>query len=365
MYLLDNIKKKVFVFGALLIFFRVFIWSTLILNFVLTLTSFVLAGHVFNLLWNFMPKNFVRNIEGKAVFITGCDTGFGHMFAKKLDALGVLVFAGCLFSEGEGAKELQRSCSDKLKIIQLDVTQDDQVENAVRTVTSILEGRREELWAVVNNAGIGNVGEIEWTPIDVYQKTFDVNVLGQVRITKVFLPLLRKSKGRIVSLTSVLGRASFPFSSAYCMSKHAAVSFSDSLRQEVMKWSISVHTVEPWGYRTDLLDGAVIESNIKGNWGKTPNSVREEYGVGYLDKVKRTVSLLLLTSRPKSAMNEVIDCLVDATIGREPKVRYIPGIVGLICTIIACIIPTELLNFIIYIISPTVSRSKPESQKSK
>lgn len=64
----------------------------------------------------------------------GCDSGFGHNLAKRLDALGYPVFAGCLFGDGAGAKELKRSCSKRLQIIEVDVTKDDSVNNAVKFV---------------------------------------------------------------------------------------------------------------------------------------------------------------------------------------------------------------------------------------
>lgn len=62
-----------------------------------------------------------------------------------------------------------------------------------------------ELWAVVNNAGLAMIAEIEWCSVDSFQKILDVNVLGVVRVTKAFLPLLRHSKGRVINVSSLAG----------------------------------------------------------------------------------------------------------------------------------------------------------------
>ncbi|XP_069689220.1 estradiol 17-beta-dehydrogenase 2-like isoform X1 [Periplaneta americana] len=365
MYLLDNLMKKTFIFGVLYVLFHVFIETNFLRNLLVILAAFSVTGNIFDLVWYFLPKRMLPDIQDKAVLITGCDTGFGYEFAKKLDSLGVLVFAGCLYSEGDGAKELKSSCSDKLKIIQLDVTQDEQVGNAVERVTSILQENKKELWAVVNNAGIIGPGEIEWTPIDVFQKIYDVNTLGQVRVTKAFLSLLKMSKGRVVNVISAAGYLTGPLMTSYSMSKHAAVSLSNGLRQELMKWSISVHTIEPWFYRTDMMNDDKIDLIIQKNWDNTAKKVQEEYGEGYVDKIKEIERSADLISRPRSAINEVVDALTHATVGRNPKLRYIPGLIGFLFTTASSILPTELFCTIIYIIFPKVNNLKSESKKLK
>ncbi|GFR25903.1 estradiol 17-beta-dehydrogenase 2 [Trichonephila clavata] len=72
--------------------------------------------------------------ENKAVLITGCDSGFGHFLAKRLDSKGFHVFATCFFPDGEGATELQKSCSQRLRVLHLDVTKDDSVKEATEFV---------------------------------------------------------------------------------------------------------------------------------------------------------------------------------------------------------------------------------------
>ncbi|KAG0719192.1 D-beta-hydroxybutyrate dehydrogenase, mitochondrial [Chionoecetes opilio] len=142
--------------------------------------------------------------QGKAVFITGCDTGFGRSLAARLDNMGFKVFAGCLMPEGEGARSLLKEASPRLRVVSVDVTKDDVVRAACKTVEEGL-AEDEGLWAVVNNAGIAAFTEIEWCPVAEYRRVYEVNSLGPIRVTKAFLPLLRRSQGRIVLVASLAG----------------------------------------------------------------------------------------------------------------------------------------------------------------
>lgn len=206
--------------------------------------------------------------QGKAVLITGCDTGFGHRLAHRLvsSPYQFHVFAGCLSAQSEGAIALRSKYSeDQLTVVELDVTKDDSVRQAregVNEKLKQLKKRRvlthEALWAVVNNAGIMQLLEIEFGDIRPFKAQLEVNTLGTVRTTKAFLPLLRASVdpnqrcqavGRIVNVASLAGRFTFPGFVAYCMSKGAVISFSDGLRREISKWGIEVVCIEPHLYK--------------------------------------------------------------------------------------------------------------------
>ncbi|XP_025100770.1 estradiol 17-beta-dehydrogenase 2-like [Pomacea canaliculata] len=127
--------------------------------------------------------------QGRAVFITGCDTGLGHMLAKKLDAMGMHVFAGCLYPGGEGATTLTSECSDRLKVITVDVCNPTVVREAAERIKQELHGK--ELWGVVNNAGMLYIGCLELLTEDDIRRLVDVNFMGQVHVVRAFLPLLR------------------------------------------------------------------------------------------------------------------------------------------------------------------------------
>ncbi|GBL86572.1 Estradiol 17-beta-dehydrogenase 2 [Araneus ventricosus] len=198
--------------------------------------------------------------ENRAVIITGCDTGFGHALARRLDSKGFHVFASCLFPDGEGASKLKASCSDRLRTLSLDVRQNESVENAVKYVKENLGS--SELWAVVNNAGILKGFSVEMSTMDEFKDVLDVNFLGTVRVTKAFLPLLKKSKGRIVNVTSLGGEVSLPFFTPYSASKYASVGFTDCLRHEIDMHGISVVSIEPEIFLTPIVSKDTINKNL-------------------------------------------------------------------------------------------------------
>ncbi len=87
--------------------------------------------------WSALNRLLPRGLidpQKRAILITGCDTGFGHALAKRLDSLGFTVFAACLHSKGSGADKLRSECSSRLVVVQMDVTKDDEVLEAVETV---------------------------------------------------------------------------------------------------------------------------------------------------------------------------------------------------------------------------------------
>ncbi|CAN8023192.1 unnamed protein product, partial [Ixodes persulcatus] len=176
---------------------------------------------------------------------TGCDTGFGHLLAKRLAKEGFYVFAGCLFSDGKEAKELLSS--PNVHALQLDVTKEDQVELALEEVKKNLGGR--VLWSVVANAGVPNTGPVEWQSMARIRFVFDVNVFGVVLVGKRFLPLLEDSGGRLVIVSSGFGRVTLPGTTVYCMTKHASISLADGLRREYYERGVHVCTIEPWAYK--------------------------------------------------------------------------------------------------------------------
>ena len=118
-------------------------------------------------------------------------------------ATGFHVFAGVLFPEGEGANKLRSQGSDRLRVLPMDVTS---VEDVERVVSEIKHSELP-LWALVNNAGIGFFVPFDWgNDVVDYQKIFEVNVFGLVRVTKQCIPLLRQSQGRIVNISSLAGK---------------------------------------------------------------------------------------------------------------------------------------------------------------
>ena len=102
--------------------------------------------------------------------LPGCDTGFGNHLAKKLHSLGFTVFAGCLQPSGEGGQLLRNLDREtgRLHVVDLDVTSQVKMDKALQYVDQNLP--KLGLWGVVNNAGLGNSGFLEWISVETCEK---------------------------------------------------------------------------------------------------------------------------------------------------------------------------------------------------
>ncbi|CAN7937531.1 unnamed protein product, partial [Ixodes hexagonus] len=268
------------------------------------------------LLERFLPNPRI-DPSGKAVLITGCDRGFGALLARRLDSEGFKVFAGCLFPDSVEARALEERSVSGLKVVPLDVTKDHQVADAVQEVERLLDKHR--LWAVVCNAGVNLFLEFEWMSQRDVSWMFDVNVQGTVRVARSFLPLLRRSRGRLVFVSSYAGRVSPMWIIPYAMTKAAIIALADGLSRELAKWKISVSTVEPNYYLTDI--NPRTEEHMFKKFAELPEPVRISYSDAYArDRCSGIVRFLKRISR--TDLSEVVDAMADAVSRTRPRRYY-------------------------------------------
>ncbi|XP_022691656.1 17-beta-hydroxysteroid dehydrogenase type 6-like [Varroa jacobsoni] len=258
--------------------------------------------------------------KGKAVLITGCDTGFGHRLAMRLAIReDFQVFAGCLQPDSDGAQRLRLIVTDdKLHVIPLDVTNAEQIQDALRYVKANLNGN--QLWSVIANAGVNIFLEFEWIPIKDIEFLFDVNVMGVVRVSKTFLPLLRNSRGRLVLVASYAGRIASSSIVPYSMTKAAVIAMADGLRREMAKWGLHVATVEPFYYRTAINFNESQQDMMSRFRRDVPLQIQQEYGDYPAQAFQWILSCLRRVSRAN--VDEVVDQMVNAVTDREPKRHY-------------------------------------------
>jgi len=262
------------------------------------------------------------NPAGKAVLITGCDSGFGLLLAKHLHQLGMTVFAGCLLKDknGQGAMELQKIKSDNFYVLQLDVTSDESVEKAVQFIKLHSEG----LWGVVNNAGASAYGEVEWSSIDLYKFVSEVNIFGVIRCTKACLPMIRNSRGRVVNMTSGLARMMAPSRSVYGITKYAMQGFSDCLRYEMKNFGVKVSMIEPGNYisGTNIFTEKSVSKLSDEMWSKMTEEVQQDYGRKWFDY--RVNEMFSYCDKGMSDLMPVISAYEDALLSKFPLIRYQP-----------------------------------------
>jgi NAD(P)-dependent dehydrogenase (short-subunit alcohol dehydrogenase family) len=256
------------------------------------------------------------------VLITGCDTGFGNEAAKRFDRMGCHVFAGC-FTEN-GKERLKQECSDRLHAISLDVSNTESIQETYDYIKSNLP-KNKGLWGVINNAAVNfKLGPVEWLSVDDYRKVLDVNLYGVINVTMTFLPLIKKARGRVVNIASILGRFSMPLVTPYSLSKFGVEAFTDGLRRSMRPWGVKAVVIEPGFHKT-----AVTSAQMKGDrftvaWNGASSEAKEEYGKGFLKDVLRyTVRLLNLFESER--ITDVVDVYEEAVLGRFPRARYPVG----------------------------------------
>ncbi|XP_011354940.1 estradiol 17-beta-dehydrogenase 2 [Pteropus vampyrus] len=262
-------------------------------------------------------------VDQKAVLITGSDSGFGHALSKYLDKLGFTVFAGVQNEKGSGAEELRRTCSKRLSVLQLDVTNPQQIKDAYSKVVEKVQNRG--LWAVVNNAGIlGLPIDGELIPMTDYKNCMAVNFFGAVEVTKSFLPLLRKSKGRLVNISSMAGSVPMVKLAAYGSSKAALSMFSAVMRQELAEWGIKVSVIQPGSFKTNIMGTNEmwdkLEKDILDHL--TPD-VLEDYGQDYILMQRNYFNLI--NKYGHTDLTPVLLNIQHAISAKRPFTFYTPG----------------------------------------
>jgi NAD(P)-dependent dehydrogenase (short-subunit alcohol dehydrogenase family) len=183
------------------------------------------------------------------VLITGCSTGIGRAAAGRLARAGMTVYASA--RRPESIEELK---SAGCRTLALDVTDEDSMRTAVEEV----EKTEGAVGALVNNAGYSQSGAVETVPLDDVRRQFETNVFGLLRMSQLVLPgMRREGRGRIVNISSMGGKLTFPGGGIYHGTKHAVEAISDALRFEVRGFGVEVVVVEPGLIRTRFGEAAV------------------------------------------------------------------------------------------------------------
>ncbi|XP_063069922.1 retinol dehydrogenase 7-like [Engraulis encrasicolus] len=313
--------------------------------------TFLLPVAVF-VIWYIRDSMEIDDIDKKHVVITGCDSGFGNLAAKQLDRQGFHVIAACLSESG--SYELSKAASPRLKTVLLNVKDSASIDRAVEMVRR--ETGERGLYGLINNAGVSiPIGPTEWLQIEDFRKVLDVNFMGVVEVTLKFLPLLKKAKGRVVNVASILGRLSL-VGGAYCPSKWGVEAFSDSVRRDMRHFGIKVSIIEPGFFKTNVTRLDLIEDDLQRLWDRLPDDVRATYGHSYLEEYKKSqsFSMTLLCS---SDLSKVSNCMQHALMAKYPRTRYSAGWDAKLFWIPLSYMPAFVGDFFIDILLPRPKQS--------
>jgi NAD(P)-dependent dehydrogenase (short-subunit alcohol dehydrogenase family) len=255
----------------------------------------------------------VSNKNGtRYVVVTGASSGIGRATTVRLVRAGFRVFAGV--RRDEDAESLNQIGLPGLTPIILDVTDATTLARMTQEVEA--EVGSVGLAGLVNNAGISGAGPVETVDLDEIRRCFEINVMGVLAVTRALLPLLRMGTGRIVNMSSGVGRVATPLMAPYCVSKFALEAISDELRMELHRSGIAVSVIEPGSITTPLIEkgNAQIDRVIAQVPADAPAYYRSS-----LKKLQEVVS------RPGKDPEVVAKAVHTALTASRPRTRYVVG----------------------------------------
>ena len=259
------------------------------------------------------------DISGRWIVVTGCDSGFGRGVVESLVARRARVIACCFTPEG-AASALEAGAQLAPCI---DLSDD---EATVQLASDIHSRCGGSLWGLVHCAGIALPGFIDYQPISFYRQVMDVNFFAPVMLTQKLLPAIRKTRGRVVIVSSVDGLVSLPGNAPYDASKFAVEAYADALRAELSFWNVSVSVINPSTMRTPMSNGffhahrkAWLEmehTDPQGEWkSHWPEQWLDRYitlNAKQLDKIAQD---------PAHAVRDITHAITAC----RPRLRYLSG----------------------------------------
>ncbi|WP_417450556.1 SDR family oxidoreductase [Kordiimonas sp.] len=222
--------------------------------------------------------------KGKTIWITGASSGIGEALAYEFAAAGAsLVLSARRLEELERVKAAcgkQGAGADDVLVLPLDVTDEAQIAAA----TKAAQGFRGRIDMLVNNAGISQRSLCVDTDMATYRRLFEVDVFGQIALTKAVLPVMQdQGSGHMVVTASVAGKIGVRQRTGYCAAKHAMMGFFDALRAEVASEGIKVTTITPGFIRTNIATHALKGDGSE--FGKVDKNIAGGMDVGKCAKV--------------------------------------------------------------------------------
>lgn len=251
-----------------------------------------------------------RPVDGsQAVLVTGATSGIGLAVSKYLYRLGYSLIVGYYSSSEPGYGELmqirdskkstnnngnkQQQQQQQMIFVELDVRNQQSISDAFEKCTKALEKNNSELYALINNAGLGSLQPFAWLQRANIRNLIETNLLGSLLVTREFLPLLVKSKGRLVNVSSGLGLVPGSNYTSYGITKCAQIYFTRSMNQESseLNYGIKSIAVIPHNF---IKNTNICSHNVKTNqlaWSELRPIERQLYKQQYDEHLKLAVSL--------------------------------------------------------------------------
>jgi len=249
----------------------------------------------------------------KVAIVTGSSSGNGFETSLLLAKNGFYTYATMRnIDKSTRIKEIAKKDSLPLEVLQLDVTDDKSVTDAI----NVISNRQGRIDVLVNNAGYEHHGAVEELSIEEIKTQFETNFFGAVRVMKAVLPVMRKQRsGAIVNISSIGGKIGVPLNSAYVGSKFALEGFSESIKYELEGFGIKVILIEPGAVNTNYL-----ENSKQAQTAMIPDSPYAEFS----KKVSEGVRERFKHTNSSSPM-QVAEVILGAIKSEKPNTRYLVG----------------------------------------
>ncbi|KAF8933929.1 Retinol dehydrogenase 5 [Haplosporangium gracile] len=270
-----------------------------------------------------MTQNTLTDPEELVVVVTGADSGFGAAIVEDLcQRREYTIYATCLTREA--VEKYQSKDSSRLRAIQVDVTNQDDVNRLRAQVEAECP---QGVYCVFNNAGVYLGGFFDFSTEESFQKIMNVNYMGVVRISKALVPSLRTyarsrhafpaaagqqnlPRARLLTITSVGARSNTPGFGGYSASKHATASLLDTIRVELSSWEIDVSMLEPTCAKTPL--AASFDTIAERNWKNADETTQRMYTPRFFDQWVMNSKLFYTQAMP-------LGCVVEAAVSAIVK----------------------------------------------
>ena len=244
------------------------------------------------------------------ILVTGASGSIGRATAARLARGGHQVYAAARRQEPLDALA---SREPGIRALPLDVTDAGSIAAAAGRINADTAGRGPDV--IINAAGIAVLGPAEAIPAGQVRRQFEVNVVGPLAVAAAFLPAMRgRGAGRIVNVSSILGRFALPGTGVYSASKFALEALSDAMRAELAPFGVSVVLVEPGVTDTPLYSDAVARS--------------DDFAAGfgaYRATVPGGAALPDRLMRQAASPDDVAAVIAVAATAPRPRARYLPG----------------------------------------
>ena len=271
--------------------------------------------------------------EIRSVLITGCSSGIGLACAKLLATRGWRVVASA-----RQAEDVERLRTVGHTAVQLNVADPESIGTALDETLTLTGGRLD---ALVNNAGIAIPGAVEDLDRELLLRQFDTNLFGTLELTNRVLPLMRRQgHGRIVMVSSILGRVAMPWRGAYNASKFALEGLTDTLRLELRGSGIRVALVNPGPVRSRFRDNSLANFDAWVDSAASPH--REEY-LRLRAETGARKDRQPFTVEPEAVARKIAHALES----RRPRARYYVTLPAYVLATARCLLPSSWLDLLL------------------